>query len=181
MIRRIHQRAGAILLGLLAFVSLTGAAQTVAYVTRSEMEGYVWGVLLSAGVGTVLIGAGLLAWIMSRDRALQQSSIDLVIAATERLADQIENAVGMLAAHNGDALAHTAASEHNHAPILAQLDRIETQGQTTAAALHDLRRDHDRINAMCAQRRDPEDSPYPKRASDRDVIDPATGEPFVRQ
>lgn len=125
MILRLRRRAGAVLLGLGAFVSLTAAAQLPVYVTRDDMQAYVWTVLASVAVGTVLVGAGLLAWIMQRDRSLQQASIDLVIAATERLAVQIESAVGALAAHNADPLSHRAASEHNHGPMMEQTSRIE--------------------------------------------------------
>lgn len=124
---RLRRRAGGILLGIVGFVSLTAASQGVAYVTRTDMERYVWGVIASVGVGTVVVGAGLLAWIMQRDRTLQQASIDLVISATEKLAAQIETAIGALAAHNSDALAHAAASEHNHGPMNEQIERIEAK------------------------------------------------------
>ena len=125
MIISLRQRAGAVLLGLAAFLSLTAAAQGVAYVTRAEMREFVWTAIASVGLGAVLIGAGPIAWIMQRDRSLQQASIDLVIAATDRLAVQIEAAIGALARHNEDPRAHVAASEHNHGPMNEQTARIE--------------------------------------------------------
>jgi len=164
----LRQRAGAVMLGLAAFLSLTAAAQGVAYVTREEMREFVWTAIASVGLGAILIGAGLIAWIMQRDRSLQQASIDLVVAATDRLTDKIELAIGMLARHNEDPLAHTAASEHNHGPMNAQIDRIEEKLDSLIMEHRVIRGAEDEVCAALRdlRRRNPAEPPKVKRADD---------------
>jgi hypothetical protein len=166
--RQVRARAGAILMGIAACISLTAAAQLPVYVTPADMRVYVWTVLASVAVGTVLVGAGLLAWIMRRDRTLQQSSIDLVIAATERLAGQIEAAIDALERHNADPFSHTAAAEHHHEPMTDQTQRIE---EKLDALLIEHRIIHGLAGRGCValqvlQERDPMDSQKPHRADD---------------
>lgn len=180
MIVTMRQRAGAVLLGLAAFLSLTAAAQGVAFVTREEMREFVWVSIASVGIGAILIGAGLIAWIMQRDRSLQQASIDLVIAATDRLADQIEAAIGALARHNEDPRAHTAASEHNHAPMNKQTARIEEKLDQLLMEHRIIRGSEDEVCALVRMmaKRVPNESQKPKRASDSgDDYTPLRGKP----
>jgi hypothetical protein len=89
--------------------------------------------------------------------------------------DSLGKVAAALASHDTNPFAHGPASEHNHGPMNAQMDRIEAQGEATAKLLNDLIRDHNRIqeeeSAICSalaelRKRDPADSPKPRRAGD---------------
>lgn len=139
ILRRLRARVPIILACGLLFA---GAALATTPVTRSQMESFVYSTMAAVITAAVLFGAGIIAWILARDRDLQGARFDSLTA-------EVRAAIAALSVHNGDPLAHTAASEHNHAPMNAQLDRIEQRGDETAAELHDLKRDHERINAAC--------------------------------
>lgn len=157
-----------------------GAALATTPITRSEMESFVYRTMASVISLAVLIGSGVIAWLLARDRDIAAARFTDVKETVNRMVDKLDESLILLQTHDASEFSHLAAAKHNHAPMNARLDRIEFQGATTASALHDLRRDHDRINGGGVCQRNPLDSPYPKRASDRDNIDPVTGEPFVR-
>lgn len=137
---------------LCAYGLLAGAGTVLATVpiTQSQMEAFVYRTMAGVISTALLIGAGVIAWLLARDRDINGKRFD-------DLATDIREALAMFGTHNADPLAHTAASEHNHGPMQSQLDRMELQGATTATELHDLKRDHDRVNALCAKRSEPWD------------------------
>ncbi len=168
MICRLRARSGLYLsvLLLLAGVSLT--ARATQPVTRSEMESFVY-VTLAVGAGA-LIGAvwTLLSYHLGRLERMFEKGVERLDASQSRGHDALR-------AHNEDPLAHASASEHNHGPMNAQLDRLEEQLTATANKLDALIRDHDRIQRqegdLChaleeIRHRNPADSPKPRRASD---------------
>jgi len=97
----------------------------------------------------------------------------------------LATAADRLRIHNDDAGAHLTASQHNHGPMNEQADRVEQKLDDLAMALHDLIRDHNRIQqtegAVCEalhelRRRNPADSPHTRREGDsRDDYTPLRG------
>ncbi len=152
---------------LCALALLAGAGTVLATVpiTQSQMESFVYRTMAGVISTALLIGAGVIAWLLARDRDINGKRFD-------DLATDIREALALFGAHNGDPFAHTAASEHNHAPMNAQRQRIEDK-------LDKLIRDHDRISKRRACEEEPWDGTE-RRHREADVIDPATGEPFVR-
>lgn len=164
---RLRRRAGLYLSAILLLAGVSLTARATQPVTYSQMESFVY-VTIAAAAG-LLLGAvwTLLSYHLGRLERLFKDSIE-----------RLENAEGAtreaLRLHNESEHAHTAASEHNHGPMNAQMDRIEQQGTKTAELLNQLIRDHNRIQqeegAICAAlaefgKRDPKDS-KPHRKGD---------------
>jgi len=163
------RRSAALTISLGFFLSgwaLTATATTP--VLESHMREFVY---WTFGVGAfALLGAAgaFTSHLMSR----MEKSID---ASISRLEKQVE-ALGMdLIGHNASPLAHQAAGEHNHKPMNDQAGRIEEKVNEISRRLHDLIRDHNRIQEqegeVChalaeLRRRDPKDSPHPRRKDD---------------
>lgn len=87
----------------------------------------------------------------------------------------IATAADQLRLHNEDKAAHPAASHYNHEPMNEQADRIESKVEAIGLVLHDLKRDHDRIQCeegeICTalaelRKRNPADSPRTRRDVD---------------
>lgn len=165
---RLRRRAGLYLSVILLLVGVSLTARATQPVTRSEMESFVF--LLIGGAACVLFAAvwTLLAYHLGRLERMFQSW-------KEDMASAVAMARESLRLHDEDEHAHGPASEHNHGPMYAQMDRIEAQGTETAELLHQLIRDHNRIQqeegAICAalaefRKRDPKDSPRPHRKGD---------------
>ncbi len=171
ILRRLRARVP--LLCAYGLLALAGTVLATTPVMQSQMEAFVYRTMAGVISTALLIGAGVIAWLLARDRDINGKRFD-------DLSADVREALAVFKSHNADALAHPAAFERHGEKYVAQLDRMEMMAGQTKVELHDLKRDHDRINEACALRRSPEDSPYPKRASDRDAIDPTTGEPFVR-
>lgn len=139
---------------LLALMLLAGAGTVLATVpiTQSQMESFVYRTMAGTIATAVLLGSGVIAWLLARDRDIAAARFTDVKDTVDRMIDKLDESLILLQTHDASPLSHRAASEHNHAPMNAQLDRIEFQGATTAAQLHDLKRDHDRINSACPAR-----------------------------
>lgn len=167
MIGRLRARAALHLAVVLFFGGWSLTAMATQAVLRSQMESFVYWVF---GVGAfALLGAGgaFVSHLMTR----MERSMDTAIS---RLEKAVEITGNDLLAHNNAPLAHVAASEHNHGPMTRQSDRIEEKVDELTRVLHDLVRDHNRIQGqegeICSalaelRRRNPADS-NPKRKDD---------------
>jgi hypothetical protein len=148
VIVRLRTRAGLYLSGLLLFCGLSLAAQATQPVTRSEMESFVYSTLAVAALATLTGGAGIIAWILARDRSLQREHLAQIITAISELATGLNGAIRALKEHDSDPDAHGAAQRIGHAPILKRLDEIDG-----------------RLDGFFVPR-DPSDSPVRRRHSD---------------
>ena len=165
ILRRLRTRAGLYLSGLLVFCGLSLAAQATQPVTRSEMESFVYSTLAVAALATLTGGAGILAWILARDRSLQREHLAQIITEISELATGLNRAVRALEQHDDDPYAHRAASEHNHCPIDKKLDELDRK---VDAILLDC-------EGRACSGRDPAASPYRRRRTDEAESD-HTGE-----
>ena len=156
MIRRLRCRAGLYLSGIILFVGVALAAQATQPVTRSEMEAFVYSQLAIAGLAVLTGGAGVLAWILARDRTLQREAQAQIITAISELAQGLNRAIRALEDHNDSKYAHAAASEHNHEPLVERIDEIDHK---VDAILRDC-------EARACGPRDPMRSERVRRASD---------------
>jgi len=161
VIVRLRLRAGLYLSALLAFVGVSLAAQATQAVTRSEMEAFVYSTLAVAALATLTGGAGIIAWILARDRSLQREHLSQIITAISELATGLNRAVKALETHDEDPYAHGPASEHNHGPMDKKLDELDRK---VDAILLDCE------GRACAHR-DPSVSPYRRRQTDPDGAD----------
>ena len=162
---RLRTRAGLYLSGLLVFCGLSLAAQATQPVTRSEMESFVYSTLAVAALATLTGGAGILAWILARDRSLQREHLAQIITAISELSTGLNRAVRALEQHDDDPYAHRAASEHNHGPMDKKLDALDRK---VDAILLDC-------EGRACSGRDPAASPYRRRRTDEAESD-HTGE-----
>ena len=161
MIRRIRLRAGLYLSGLVLFVGVALAAHATQPVTRSEMESFVYAQLAVSAVAVLGGGAGILAWILARDRSLQREHLAQIISAISDLASGLNRAIRALEDHDKSPYAHAAASEHNHAPLDERLDELDHK---IDAILRDCE------TRVCGPR-DPMASGRVRRASDPEGFD----------
>lgn len=169
MIRKMRVRAGLYMSILLTFTGCAVTAhaqqQVAAGITHAEMRAFVYSTLAIAGLAVVGGVAGILAWVLARDRDLQRQAqretISRLEAALIEIAAGLGKAIRALEDHNDSPYAHPSASEHNHAPMNAQMDAIEGK-------LDQLIEEHREINAGCylQSHRNPKDSPHPKREGD---------------
>ena len=168
MIRRLRARAAVFFSGFLMLCAVALAVDAnqaaPAAPTWPEISLAIW-LRYGAAVATS-IGA---TWVLLNGYERRQ---DARHAETMRA---LATAADRLRQHNEEPTAHDAASRHNHDPMNEQANRIEAKVTQIGLDLHDLKRDHDRIQSeegsICAalaemRRRDPKDSPKPKRASD---------------
>ena len=156
--------AGLYMLG----VTLALYAADPSPITRDEMKSFVYEALATSGVIVIGVAAGLLAWILARDREINGRRLDQIAQGLSDIATgmqaSLSRAIEALEAHNGNPLAHTAASEHNHGPMNGKLDAVEEKLDSLIAE-HRLIRDTERC-LMTSMRRDPSDSPHPRRVDD---------------
>jgi len=165
ILRRLRTRAGLYLSGLLVFCGLSLVAQATQTVTRSEMEAFVYSTLAVAALATLTGGAGILAWILARDRSLQREHLSQIITEISELASGLNGEIKALATHDDDPYAHRAASEHNHGPMDKKLDALDRK---VDAILLDC-------EGRACSGRDPAASPYRRRRTDEAESD-HTGE-----
>lgn len=151
---------------MLFAVALAVDAQpaTTAPPTWPEISLAIWlryGAAVATSIGATWV---LLAGYEKRQDARHAETMKALAVAADRLRQ-----------HNEEPTAHQAAGEHNHRPMNEQSDRIESKVDALGLDLHDLLRDHNRIQAtegsICTalaelRRRDPQDSPHPRRAGD---------------
>ena len=168
MIRRLRARVPVFLSGFLMLLAVTismGASPTTTPApTWPEISLAIWlryGAAVATSIGATWV---LLSGYERRQDARHAETMKALAVAADRLRQ-----------HNEEPTAHQAAGEHNHRPMNEQSDRIEAKVTDIGLKLHDLLRDHNRIQAtegsICTalaelRRRDPQDSPKPKRASD---------------
>ena len=136
--------------------------------TRDEMKTFVYEALATSGVLIIGVAAGLLAWILARDREINGRRLDMLAQGFSDIAanvhESMTRAIDALEKHNGNPLAHTAASEHNHGPMNDKLDAVEEKLDDLIAE-HRLIRDTERC-LLKSMKRDPADSPNPRRVGD---------------
>lgn len=168
MIRRLHARAGQVLvLGTVLILTLTAAAQAakVSYVTTEEMHRFVVVTFLS-GAGVVLGGLAVVFSMVSgaRDKEMRAA----IAANTKAVADLAE----MFRAHHLDADAHPAGSRARIDPINEKLDELREKQEeihlnltALVAEHHQIRKSEDALCRVLANR-DPKASPHPKRGDD---------------
>jgi len=151
---------------MLLAVGLAVDAQTVAPAppTWPEISLAIWlryGAAVATSIGATWV---LLAGYERRQDARHAETMKALSVAADRLRQ-----------HNEEPTAHDVASRHNHGPMNEQTQRIEDKVDALSLNLHDLIRDHNRIQSqggeICTaleslRRRDPKDSPRPKRADD---------------
>ena len=165
---RLRARVPVFLSGFLMLLAVTismGASPTTTpSPTWPEISLAIWlryGAAVATSIGATWV---LLSGYERRQDARHAETMKALAVAADRLRQ-----------HNEEPTAHDAASRHNHDPMNEQANRIEAKVTQIGLDLHDLKRDHDRIQSeegsICAalaemRRRDPKDSPKPKRASD---------------
>lgn len=132
--------------------------------TWPEISLAIWlryGAAVATSIGATWV---LLAGYERRQDARHAETMKALSVAADRLRQ-----------HDESPTAHDVASKHNHDPMNDQADRIEAKLESVALVLHDLKRDHDRIQCeegeICTalaelRRRDPKESPKAKRAGD---------------
>jgi len=132
--------------------------------TWPEISLAIWlryGAAVATSIGATWV---LLAGYERRQDARHAETMKALATAADRLRQ-----------HNEEPTAHQAAGEHNHRPMNEQSDRIETKVDQLCLDLHDLIRDHNRIQdtegSICTalaelRKRNPADSPNPRRKSD---------------
>lgn len=168
MILRLRARVPVYLSAMLVIlaVALAVDAQPSApqHPTWPEISLAIWlryGAAVATSIGATWV---LLAGYERRQDARHAETMRALATAADRLRQ-----------HNEEPTAHQAAGEHNHRPMNEQSDRIEEKVNEIGLKLHDLIRDHNRIqeqegevcSALAALRkRDPADSPKPKRKDD---------------
>lgn len=154
MILRLRRRVPVICaLGLL----FAGAALATTPVTQSQMESFVFRTMATVVATALLLGAGVIAWLLARDRDINAQRFNDVKETVNRMVDKLDESLILLQTHDASEFAHQPASKHNHGPMYAQMDRIETRVDETALVLHDLKKDHDRINKRRACEEEPWD------------------------
>jgi hypothetical protein len=179
---RFRSLAGVLLLAGLAFgASLTAIAQAKAavYVTPAEMQSYFWTWFLS-GAGAILGGLAIVYGMLDKSksselRALIKAHGDQVDATAKAL----DKLAAMFAAHHLDADAHPAGSRARIDPINEKLDDLKDGQNNLGLKLERLYTEHRQIRRteMCLMkavqpdRRDPMDSPRPRREDDPEDFD----------
>lgn len=136
-----YMSAGLMLLAV--SMAVDAAPNTTPPLTWADISLAIW-VRYGAAVATSIAATWvLLAGYERRQDARHADTMKALAAA----------AAG-LHAHNDDRGAHLTASEFNHAPINAQANRIEGRVDKIGLELHDLMRDHNRIqeteSTMCS-------------------------------
>ena len=146
------RRSAALTISLGLFLSgwaLTATATTP--VLESHMREFVY---WTFGVGAfALLGAA--GAFVSHLMARMEKSIDASIARLEKTVEILGND---LVGHNASPFAHTAASEHNHDPMNERVEAIKAELDD-----HVL---YCKTHQCAFGRRDPKDSPKPRRATD---------------
>lgn len=168
MILRLRARVPVYLSAMLMLLAVALAVDAQPSVTQPptwpEITLAIW-LRYGAAVGTS-IGATwvLLAGYEKRQDARQAETMKAIATAADRLRQ-----------HNEEPTAHDAASRRNHGPMNVQVGRIESKVDDIGLRVHDLIRDHNRVqteegnicNALAELRkRDPLNSPKSRRADD---------------
>lgn len=168
MIVRLRARVPVYLSALLMLCAVAMAVDAAPtqdqHPTWPEISLAIWlryGAAVATSIGATWV---LLAGYERRQDARHAETMKALSVAADRLRQ-----------HNEEPTAHQVAGEHNHRPMNEQSDRIESKVDDIGLRLHDLIRDHNRIQGqegdICSAlaellRRNPSDSPRPKRASD---------------
>ena len=168
MFLRLRARVPVFLSGFLMLLAVTLAVDANQAAPSSptwpEISLAIWlryGAAVATSIGATWV---LLAGYERRQDARHAETMKALAVAADRLRQ-----------HNEEPTAHDAASRHNHDPMNEQSDRIEAKVTQIGLDLHDLKRDHDRIQneegSICTalaelRKRNPADSPNPRRADD---------------
>lgn len=167
MISRMRLRVGIHLSALMLIVGMALVAEATQPVTRSQMESYAqW--LFGTGL-TTMAGAFwvLVNWINNKTRETLAASID-------RVEKQVANLTALMHEHHIDPLAHPLGSANRIDPINEKLERMHDDLTQLIAEHRVIRGSEDEVCAlvrMMAQKRDPADSPKPKRQDDPNGVD----------
>lgn len=144
-------------------MAVDAAPDTAQHPTWPEISLAIWlryGAAVATSIGATWV---LLAGYERRQDARHAETMKALAIAADKLR-----------VHDESPTAHQAAGEHNHRPMNDQADRVESKVDDIALRLHDLIRDHNRIQAqegdICTalselRKRDARDS-TPKRKDD---------------
>ena len=144
--------------------------------TRDEMKSFVYEAIATSGVLVIGVAAGLLAWILARDREINGRRLDQIAQDISDIASglhaSMSRAIEALEAHNNSPFAHGPASEHNHQPLIAKVDKMEAEIERVDLDLDKLKNAMEEFIRFCKShqcalgQRNPKDSPKPKRSTD---------------
>lgn len=161
---RVPVYLSAMLMLVAVAMAVDAAPDTVQHPTWPEISLAIWlryGAAVATSIGATWV---LLAGYERRQDARHAETMKALAVAADKLR-----------MHDESPTAHQAAGEHNHRPMNEQADRVEEKVDRIDLALHDLIRDHNRIQRqegdICMalselRRRDPSDSPHPRRKDD---------------
>ena len=162
MIRRLRLRAPlhiAVLLFVTGYTLTLAATQPVLESHMREFVYWTLGVVLFTVLGSA---AAFISYLNSRmERSFEK--------AIGRLEASVAQAFDLMHFHDANPLAHIAAGEHNHGPMNAQAERIEQKLDALILEHRVIRGTEDEVcHAIrsLAQKRDPADSPKPRRQTD---------------
>lgn len=161
MIVRLRSRAGLYVSAILLLAGISLTARATQPVTRSEMESFVY-VTLAVG-GGALVGAvwTLLSYHLGRLERMFSSGVERIELAQARAQAEVR-------AHDDDPHAHGPASEHNHGPLMEQIETIASRAERIENAVGEVLRD---CEALGCRARDPRASLQPKRSGDPEGFD----------
>ena len=164
ILRRLRARVPVYLSALMLLVGATLALANEP-ITRSQAESMIDARIAAAGV--IVFGAFwvLLLTISGRSEKALAASID-------RLDKTVAEFKRALETHNESPFAHGPASEHNHAPLMAKLERIEAENERIDADIDRMKTGLEEFVRFCKSHqcalgaRSPADSPKPRREDD---------------
>lgn len=203
MILAMRRQAPMLLAVAIVGVSYVSFAQVVIsnvpapkMVTFDEVRVFVYTTLAMVLLAVCGSAAGLVAFVLNRDRASASAAAAAVAKAVDadhKVREEqfavIGKAVGAVGAavaqlvealkrHDESPFAHSAASHANHDPMLKRLDQMAADLSGLIAEHRVIRADEDSICAML-RKRDPLVSPRPRRSDDSVDFDgrPLRGHP----
>lgn len=156
------------------FLTLTAAAQVVNSATQITGE-YVTKVELYVTLASVLITilgacAGVLAFILSRERDYQQAHFDTLNKVVTEMGQSVKDLVKVLELHNKDPFAHPEGSANRLNPIQEDLKEIK-EIVIKLSTEHDLMQEEE--NNVCALiKRSSLIKEFKKRQNDPEDFDP---------
>ena len=165
ILRRLRLRVGIYASALLLLCGLTLAVQATEPITRSQAQAMIDGRLAAAGV--LVFGA---FWVLLL--TISGRSEKALTASVLRLEKAVDDFKRALDAHDTSLFAHGPASEHNHAPLMVEIEkvktdveRVEREAERIESGLEDFIR-FCKTHQCSLGRRNPDDSPNHRRDED---------------
>ena len=164
MIRRLRARVPVYVSALMLLVGATLALANEP-ITRSQAESMIDARIAAAGLAVFGAFWVLLLTISGRSEKALAASID-------RLDKTVAEFKRSLELHDSSPFAHGPASEHNHAPLLVKVDRIEEEIERVDSDIERMKTGFEEFVRFCKSHqcasgaRNPADSPKPRREDD---------------